>query len=159
MPNELKTEGRESKFLTLWSNSGFDPLAKNGCAIEAGYSPGSASASSNRVFKKLVSNEKMRRALKKKGITFDRLADKLVELMEAKHPFAPLQPDNLAQHKAVDTALKLHDAFPATKIDIDKHERKEIIISGEVVQRLERYNLQREILEKGETFDVLPAAD
>jgi hypothetical protein len=45
----------------------------------------------------------------------------------------------MAQLKAVEMSLRVHDAFPAAKVDIDKTEHKEIVISAEVVQRLEKY--------------------
>lgn len=146
----------EHRFMTLWQGAGFDPSKKNECAATAGWTPDMKVARRNPIQRKLAQNERMRKILKKKNLTMEKAADKLAELIEAKHPFAPSQPDNLARHKAVDTLLKLHDAYPATKIDIDKHERKEIVVTGEVIQRLERYNDQRRVIEQGETFDVIP---
>lgn len=159
MSSKAAAEEREQKFLALWSNSSFDPLVKNDCAVKAGYSRSTAPAKSNKIIKALIQNQKMQRAMKKRGISFDKLAGKLDDLLDAKHPFAPDQPDNLAQHKALDTALKIQDAFPPAKLEIDKHERKEIVITGEVVQRLERFQEQRQRMERGETFDVIPATD
>ena len=159
MSSKPDTESREARFLALWSNAGFDADLKNSCAVQAGWSPSSAAPKSNRIIRALKNNEKMQKALRKRGINYDKLAAKLEDLLEAKHPFAPERPDNMAQQKAMDTAIKIHDAFPPTKIDIEKNERKEIVITGEVVTRLERFQHQRERILRGENYNVLPAAD
>lgn len=161
MGNNGSGETREEKFITLWAgtNPPFDPSAKNDCAIRAGWSPKGAPSSANRVITALVKNQKMVKALKKKGIDYDYIAERLVEQMTAMHPFAPKQPDNMARGKAIDMALKIHDAYPPARVEVDKTERKEIIVGGEAIIRLERYNQQREILEQGKTFDVVPASD
>lgn len=159
---------RDRKFVELWSGSNFDSLQKNKCAIAAGFTEKGATQGSNRVLNNLVRNKKMQRELNKAGVDLKRLASKIDELMEAEHPlakrefnpftktFMPGPPDNFIQFKATELGLKLHDVFAPTRISEDKTETKQIILSAEVVQRLERYDEQTKLLQKGVTFDVDP---
>lgn len=161
-----KEAERDQKFVELWSGSGFDSLAKNKCAIAAGFDKKGAGRGSNKFLNTLVRNKKMRQKLDKHGVTMDRLASKVDQLLDAPHPlakrdfnpftkeFMPAPPDNFIQFKAAELGLKLHDVFAPTRISEDKTETKQIIFSAEVVQRLERYDRQRELLSKGETIDV-----
>lgn len=137
-PN-LSTE-RDQKFVQLFAASGFDLKRREELAIEAGFQPGyGAKMNSGRIVKALVNNKKMQKALKKEGIDFPTLAKKMAELLECEHPAFPGRSDNAIQHKTLETALRIKDAFPPTRVDVDKTDRKEIIISGEVVQRLEKF--------------------
>ena len=157
---------RDRKFIELWSGSGFDILEKNKCAVAAGFTPKSASQGSNRVLNNLVRNKKMQKKLDKHGVTMDRLAAKVDQLLDAPHPLAkrefnpftkelmPAPPDNFIQYKAAELGLKLHDVFAPTRISEDKTETKQIILSAEVVQRLERYDEQTKLIEKGVTINV-----
>lgn len=168
MNNGRAGADRDRKFVELWSGSNFDSLSKNSCAIAAGFSEKGAAKGSNRVLNNLVRNKKMQRELNRAGVDLKRLAAKIDELMEAKHPlakrefnpftktFMPAPPDNFIQFKATELGLKLHDVFAPTRISEDKTETKQIIFSAEVVQRLERYDEQTKLLEKGVSFDVNP---
>jgi len=157
---------RDRKFVELWSGTGFDSLEKNKCAVAAGFTPKGASQGSNRVLNNLVRNKKMQKKLDKHGVTMDRLAAKVDELLDAPHPLAkrefnpftkelmPPPPDNFIQYKAAELGIKLHDAMPPTRIAEDKTETKQIIFSAEVIQRLERYDEQTKLIEKGAVIDV-----
>jgi hypothetical protein len=142
---KIQTE-RDRKFVALFQASGFDLAKREELAVAAGFPPGHpARGNAGRVIKALVNNKAMQSALKKEGVDNKKLAEKLKELLDCKHPFAPKQADNLAQLKAVEMSLRVKDAFPSTKIDIDKTDRKEIIVSGEVIQRLERFQTFKDI--------------
>ena len=133
-----------------------------------GFDKKGAGRGSNRVLNSLVRNRKMQKKLDKHGVTMDRLASKVDQLLDAPHPlakrefnpftkeFMPAPPDNFIQFKAAELGLKLHDVFAPTRISEDKTETKQIIFSAEVVQRLERYDEQTKLIEKGVTIDVEP---
>lgn len=161
---------RDAKFIKLWSGSNFDPDAKVSCAEAAGFSPVRARQQGGRIINRLLQNKKMQKELKKAGVDLPRLARKIDQLLEAKHPLAALRknpetgvmeipPDNFIQLQAAQLGAKLHDAFAPTRIDMDKTERREIHIDADVVHRLERFDRQREQMLKGETFDVVPVSD
>lgn len=157
----------DRRFNELWSGVGNDPLKKNSCALAAGFGDKRIARRSNKVLNTLVRNKKMQRKLDKKGVTMDRLAEKINDLLDAPHPlakrefnpftkeFMPAPPDNFIQFKAAELGIKIHDAMPPTRIAEDKTETKQIIFSAEVVQRLERYDEQTILLEqKKKAIDV-----
>jgi len=167
MSNNGNGAAADRRFKELWSGTGFDPLEKNTCALATGFGDKRIARRSNRVLNTLVRNKKMQRKLDKKGVTMDRLASKLNELLDAPHPLAkrefnpftkelmPAPPDNFIQFKAAELGIKIHDAMPPARIAEDKTETKQIIFSAEVVQRLERYDEQTKILEqKRKAIDV-----
>jgi len=170
MSNNGNGAEKDRKFNELWSGSGFDPLEKNACALTAGFKEKGLVRGSNKALNTLVRNKKMQKKLDKKGVTMDRIATKINELMDAPHPlakrefntftkeFEPAPPDNFIQFKATELAMKIHDVMPPTRIAEDKTETKQIIFSAEVVLRLERYDRQRQLLDKGETIDVTPVS-
>lgn len=100
-----------------------------------------------------------------------RLAKKIDEQLEAVHPMSKETyydefskkwvgpPDNYAQGKAIDLGVKLFDALPPIRIEEDRTETKQIVLSGEVVHRLESFEEQRRRLAEGKTFDVTPIAN
>lgn len=145
----LSTE-RDQKFVELFAAENFSLAKREECAVKAGFKPGyGAEMNGRRVVNALVHNKKMQRAMKKKGIDFDTLAGKLAQLLDCKHPAFPLQPDNAIQHKALETSLRIKDAFPPNRLELDKREHKEIVITGEFVQRFEKF-------ERFKALDVLP---
>jgi len=160
---------RDAKFIKLWSDAGFDPALKVECARTAGFSPSSAKTSTGKIVNSIIQNSKMRRELKRAGVDMRRLALKISELMDAPHPLVKpykdaegnlhFMPDNLAQLKATEMAAKIHDVFAPLRIQEDKTETKQIVLTAEVVHRLERFNEQRKLIETGETFDVVPIRD
>ena len=151
----IKTE-RDIAFVNLWAAENFDPAKKVKCAEMAGFPPGApARANAGRVSKNMAANMRIQRALKKRGIDPTFIADKLYDLMNAQHPKEGT-PDGFVQLKATETVLKLNDMFPAAKLEIDKSERKEIVISGEVIQRLETHERQKELLSEFQVIDVQP---
>lgn len=144
--------------MDLWSGTGFDPAQKRKCAIEAGFKPAGAHMQPGRIIDRLAQNRKMQKSLKKHGVTIDRLAGKVSELMEAQHPLSKTpMPDNIAQLKATELGIRLHDAMPPAKLDIEQNERKEIIITAEVIDRMERFSQQEKQLHHDDrVIDVIP---
>ena len=103
-------------------------LNKRQCAEKAGYTPGvAASASATRNEKTMAGNELMQEALTREAITYQTIAKKIKKLMNCKHPFAPKQPDNQVQLKAVQEGGKILDSYPTQKLDINKTETKFIV--------------------------------
>lgn len=100
-------------------------LNKQQCAKKAGYASPSASATKNE--KTMPGNELMKEALTREAVTYQTLAKKIKKLMNCKHPFAPAQPDNQVQLKAVQEGGKILDGYPSQKIDINKTETKFIV--------------------------------
>ena len=113
----------------------------------------------------------MQRELKKSGVDMTRLAKKLSEQLDAVHPMSKEThfdeeknrwvgpPDNYAQGKAIELGVKLFDALPPIRIEEDRTETKQIVLSGEVVHRLETFEEQRRRIDEAKTFDVTPIAD
>jgi hypothetical protein len=124
----------EMSVIKRFTESGYNFGELGKCAKEAGVSAQFAT----KALKKLSNNPLFQKALKKQGVTMERMAQKIAELMEAKHPQYPTQNDNLAQIKALDMAMKAADVYPSQKIELDKTETQHIIISAQVIQAVER---------------------
>lgn len=159
---------RDARFIQLWSGTDFDPLAKAKCAEAAGFSPKCSRLQAGKVISRLMQNQKMQKELNKAGIDMKRLAKKIDEQLEAVHPMAKTThfdkekqewigpPDNFARGKAIELGIKLFDAIPPIRIEEDKTETKQIVLSGEVVHRLETFEEQRRRISEANTFDVAP---
>jgi hypothetical protein len=157
-----KVISRDQKFMDLWSGTGFDPTKKMDCALEAGFKPSGARMQPGRIIDRLAQNKKMQKALKKKGVTIDKLASKVAELMECNHPLAREKdrPDTMTQLRATELGIRLQDAMPPARLDIESNERKEIIISAEVVERMEQYeSREKKLKDSGQIIDVIPEHD
>jgi hypothetical protein len=144
--NMMNLTDKDHQFVKLFEASGFDFSRRSQLAVAAGFQPGAtAKANAGRIIKTLANNKAMQRALKRHGVDNNKLALKIKELLDCEHPAFIGRPDNMAQIKATEMALRVKDAFPATKIDVDKTERKEIVISAEVIARLEKYERFRDV--------------
>lgn len=61
------------------------------------------------------------------GLTVKKAVAKHVELFDCIHPLSKEErPDNLAQLNALTLFYKIRDAYPATKVEIDKREEKTV---------------------------------
>ena len=136
MPKALLTEG-QSKFISEMAREGFDSSKMKSASKEAWPEVKNLSQA-KQTLRKLGNNLKMQEALKKKGIDIDFLAEKVAEMLSAMHPQFEGQPDNFIRQKTLDMALRIVDAFPSTKVDIEKHQVTEIIIHADVVERIEK---------------------
>ena len=108
-------------------------------AIEAGYAPKCADSQASQVLSKPNVQSEFQKALEKAGVTTARLAEKISEGLDSKKVISATivagnsqeagsttndfieVPDYLAQHKFLDTALKLKGAYPSEKVEV-KHE-------------------------------------
>jgi hypothetical protein len=144
--NMMNLTEKDHQFVKLFQASGFDFSRRSQLAVAAGFAPGAtAKANAGRIIKTLANNKAMQRALKRHGVDNNKLALKIKELLDCEHPAFIGRPDNMAQIKATEMALRVKDAFPPTKVEVDKTEKKEIVISAEVIQRLEKYERFRNI--------------
>lgn len=131
---------KDHRFVKMFEASGFDFSKRSQIAVAAGFQPGAtAKANAGRIIKTLANNKAMQRALKRHGVDNNKLALKIKELLDCEHPAFVGRSDNMAQIKATEMALRVKDAFPPTKVEVDKTEKKEIVISAEVIERIEKY--------------------
>jgi len=143
---------KDSRFIEKWSEAGFDIAKRQECAVAAGLGKGDmARMNGGRVAKALLQNKRLQRALKRKNIDFDKIADKLCQLLEAKSPMNLMANDNFIQHKAVETLIRVMDANPPQKIEVDKTTTSQVIITHEAVQRIEKYKEMRELKQNADT--------
>jgi hypothetical protein len=139
----------EMSIIKRIADSGYDLAYAKRAAIEAGVAPGQAVGATNRALRKIANNPLFQKALKRQGVTMETMAKKLLDLMNAKHPQFPEHDDNMAQIKALDMAMKAHEVYPSLKVDIEKNETHQIIISAEIIHAVEKA--------KGiKVIDVLP---
>jgi len=83
--------------------------------IQAGYSVSGAT----HLMPKLLSRKPIINALDARGITDDRIAQKIDEGLEAMHPFRPEQPDHAVRVRFVSETNKLRDNYPAKKVEVE----------------------------------------
>ena len=124
-------------------------MNKRQAAIQAGYAPATASIMAKRLSDKLACNRYFMEEAHRQGLTVEAIISELKRgVTESMHPFHPDQPDNYNRRGYTDIALKLFGAYAPTKIDMDiKKQEAKIIITPEIIERLERYNRQRAELE------------
>jgi len=120
---------RQREALGNFLEAGLDPTKKNECAIAAGYSPaGNPGQAIDNVLAKPFIRERIKEALEKAGVSYDRIAEVIAEGLEAEHPTAEKRFDPEAgkyvtpkDYNAIARFLKeaidLHDLRPATKVD------------------------------------------
>lgn len=129
---------KQTKLFNALAKRDFDFGSLEACALEAGFFPGhdlrERALSSLRRFS---SNEHLQAALHKQGIDYENIALKLAELMESKEPKYD-KPDNPSRLKAVELAIKVHDAMPSSKIQIDRRDRHEFVVTDEIHDRILR---------------------
>jgi hypothetical protein len=131
---------KDAAFIEKFADANFDQSKKLAIAEEAGLGTGEkALMNSGRVLKSLAKNEEFQKALRRSKVDYDKLASKLADLLDAKSPMFEGKPDNFIQHKTLETAIRVMDLNPATKVSVDKTEHHSIVISMEVVDRLKLY--------------------
>lgn len=148
---------KDARFLQKFAEANFDPSAKLACAEEAGLGTGEkALMNSGRIIKGLKKNEEFQAALQRVNVDYDKLANKIKDLLDAESPMFEGKPDNFIQHKTLETAIRVMDLNPAQKLNIDKTEHHDIVISTEAVERLNRYS--KMIQEEENIIDAEPVA-
>jgi len=143
---------RDAAFITKYAEANFDITKRQECAVAAGLGTGDmARMNGGRVTKALLQNKKLRKALKRVDVDMDSVAGKLKELLDAKSPLNPEANDNFIQHKTVETLIRVFDANPPQKIEVDKSSTQHIVITNEAVASLEQYRKMRELTKDAET--------
>jgi hypothetical protein len=138
---------KDAAFIEKWADKNFDIAARAECAEAAGLGTGDmARMNGGRVSKALLQNLKLREALKRRrNIDMDTIADKLADLLDCKSPLNPNASDNYIQHKALETLIRVMDANPPQKIEVDKNTTTQVVITHEAVERMEKYRKMREL--------------
>ena len=139
--SEVLTTDKQKAFL----RNRMTGLNKRQAAIQAGYSPGTASIMAKRLTDKLACNRYFMEEAHRQGLTVEAIIGELKRgLLEARHPLHPDQPDNFNRRGFMDIAMKLFGAYAPTKIEMDVQKKEyKIVITPEIIERLERYNRQR----------------
>ncbi|TFH37624.1 MAG: hypothetical protein E4G99_02125 [Anaerolineales bacterium] len=124
-------------------------MNKRQAAIQAGYAPSTASLMAKRLTDKLACNRYFMEEAQRQGLTIEAIIGELKRgVTEAMHPLHPDQPDNYNRRGYTDLAMKLFGAYAPTKVDIDIQKKEAtIIITPEIIDRLERYERQSAALE------------
>lgn len=118
---------RQREGLKNFIDAGLDPAKKAECAIQAGYSPNSSDPGQaiDNVLAKPFIRERIKEALEKAGVNYDRIAEVIAEGLEAEHPTAEARTtedgayvpkDYNAIARFLKEAIDLHDLRPETKI-------------------------------------------
>lgn len=143
---------KDAAFIEKFAETNFDITKRQECAVAAGLGTGDmARLNGGRVTKALLQNKKLRAALKRVDVDMDTVAGKLKELLDAKSPLNPEANDNFIQHKTVETLIRVMDANPPQKIEVDKSTTHQVIITNEAAVRLETYQKMRELTKDAET--------
>lgn len=157
----LKVRKRMRDFLQLYAATGFDQSKKIDCAVKAGYARSGASHMADRALDHPVFREVINKELDRQGILNpDRIINKLDQLLECRHPFRPNMPDNTEQRKTAEMVLKLGDAFPPKKVDINKREVR-YDLTPEDKERLDKVDwgddkaVDAEVIEEEELLEPL----
>jgi hypothetical protein len=128
--------GAMEGFMDAFIESGFDFGQIERCAIQAGFPKKLAKICGFQAIRAIGDNPLMQIALLKRGVTIDRIAKKINQLLEAKGPKG--KPDNLAQARVLETSIKLLNVAPPTRISIDKTEKRELTLSEEDRKKIEQ---------------------
>ncbi len=119
---------RQREGLKNFIEAGLDPSKKRECAENAGFAPGpNAGAAIDNVLAKPFIRERIKAALDKAGVDYDRIAGVIAEGLEAEHPTAEpridpetgyimIPKDYNAIARFLKEAIDLHDLRPETKI-------------------------------------------
>lgn len=143
---------KDADFIDKWKDQNFDISKRQECAVAAGLGTGDiARMNGGRVTKALLQNKKLKAALKRVDINMDTVAGKLKELLECNSPLSDNKPDNFIRHKTVETLIRVFDANPPQKIEVDKTSTTQVIISNDTVSRLEKYQKMRELTQDANT--------
>lgn len=143
---------KDANFISAWKDQNFDISKRQECAVAAGLGTGDiARMNGGRVTKALLQNKKLKAALKRVDINMDTVAGKLKELLECNSPLSDNKPDNFIRHKTVETLIRVFDANPPQKIEVDKTSTTQVIISNDTMSRLEKYQKMRELTQDANT--------
>lgn len=129
---------QEMALVKRFTDTGYDISKLRDCALESGYGARDVNSGIQRALRKIANNPRLQQALRKQGVTMSRLAKKLDSLLDAKSAQFPGRDDNLAQGKALELAVKIMDALPSQKIELDKTETHVIQLAPETIAAIQR---------------------
>jgi hypothetical protein len=132
-------------------------MNKRQAAIQAGYSPATASIIAKRLTDKLECNRYFLEEAHRQGLTVEAIIGELKRgVTEAMHPLRPDQPDNYNRRGYTDLALKMFGAYVPAKVEMDIQKKvASIVLSPEILERLERH--ERMQAETDELRRIYPA--
>jgi len=119
LSNVLTTD-RQKQFL----RNRMAGMNKRQAAIQAGYSPSTASVMAKRLTDKLACNQAFIEEMHKQGLTIESIVGEIKRGMsEAMHPQHPEQPDNFNRRAYTDLAVKIYGGYAPTKYDVRQESR------------------------------------
>jgi len=155
-PSPLKLSAKAKKELSVKQRKAlkgvFEGKNKKQAGLAAGFSENYAIQGVNRALEIASGNKDFVDAMEKQGITLDRLASVLDEGLEAKNPFRPKRKDFKVIHSFWQDAVKIMDAFPASKIQQQTEARHvHLLLTKADYDAVEKYKkLNQDDREQGE---------
>lgn len=128
---------RAVKLMQEFARAEFNFEKINECALRAGFKKSRyLKRQALQALRPFSGNQYLRSALMSQGIDFTKIAEKIAEQIDAKMPDGT--PDRISERWATEMAIKAHDALPTQKIQIDKHQTNEFILTDDVQERIRR---------------------
>lgn len=127
---------KQVRLMQEFARAGFDFEQLTDIAKKVGFKGPAIRRQALRALKPFSGNQYLRAALLAQGIDFTKIASKIAEQIDAVNPDGT--PDRVSERWATEMAIKAHQAMPATKIEIDKHQTNEFILTDEVQERINR---------------------
>lgn len=136
---------KQVRLMQEFARADFNFERLNECALAAGYKQSKyLKRQALQGLRPFSGNQYLRSALLKRGIDFTKIAEKIAEMMDAQGEEGP---DRISQRWATEMAIKIHDALPATKLDVKKHQTNEFVITDEIEERIKKARtIEAEIL-------------
>jgi hypothetical protein len=114
-PKKSNWTRRQLDFYRMWQSTNFDPKKRYICLVKAGYSPRTQGSHASETLRSKIQKE-----MKRQGLDPELLIKKHISLLDAKNETG--FPDNSIQFRALDLAYRISDAFPETKLKVEKRE-------------------------------------
>ena len=146
---------RQVRLMQEFTRAEFDFEKLGECAIRAGFKQSKyLKRQALQALRPFSGNQYLRSALLTQGIDFSRIAAKINEMMDAQGVEGP---DRISQRWATEMAIKIHDALPASKMEIEKHETREFVLTEDVQERIRRARVIEAEVIKEDEIARLPA--
>ena len=144
--SQVLTTDKQKRFL----KNRMAGMNKRQAAIQAGYASSTASIVAKKLTDRLACNKYFMEEAHRQGLTVEAIISELKRgVTEAMHALYPNQPDNYNRRGYTDLAMKLFGAYAPTKVDLDIQKKEAtIVITPEIIERLERYERQKAELER-----------
>lgn len=112
-----KLNPQQKVALQEYYKRGCDPTKKREAGEAASYPPGQGAI---RAVDRALKRKPIVTALRNRGITEGKIAEKIDEGLDAMHPIKPDQPDHHARVKFIQEVNKIQDHYPPKKIQSDE---------------------------------------